>query len=78
MHVQHLRFAILDHGLSFIRSGTHKLIVPMAALGKAMCVFINKTKWPRQVREQILALNFNCSRKRRIMEKEKEKSGWRK
>ena len=47
LHVQHLRFAILDHVLSFIRSGTHKLNVSMLdALGKAMDIFINKTKWP--------------------------------
>ena len=47
MHVQHLRFAILDHVLSFIRSGTHKLNVSMLdALGKAMDIFINKNKWP--------------------------------
>ena len=47
LHVQHLRFATLDHVLSFIRSGTHKLNVSMLdALGKAMDIFINKTKWP--------------------------------
>ena len=47
LHVQHLRFAILDHVLSFIRSGTHKLNVSMlGALGKAMDIFIKMTKWP--------------------------------
>ena len=52
LHVQHLRFAILDHVLSFIRSGTHKLNVSMLdALGKAMDIFIKMTKWPWQVRE---------------------------